>query len=300
MHKEIATYSQDLSQRIAKHMVGEGAEMTLIPGLFFLRQFQCSEPRHIFHKPSLCIILQGKKELCMAEERFAYGTGDYLISSVELPVTGQVMEAKREKPYISLKLEFSPTQIVELIPAADKDVTREKRNRAMYVGQLEIPLMDAVSRLVQLVDTPDDIPVLAPVYTKEIFYRVLQGKHGDVLRQYALKGSTAYRMRGIIQEITHNYNRVLRIDELAQQANISVPTLHRQFKEITTMSPLQFQKQLRLQEARQLMLSTDIDVADAAFRVGYESPSQFSREYSRMFGCSPREDIKRLRARYVG
>jgi len=300
MMDKLEDYSQDLAKLISRYMQGEGTEPTEVPSLFFLRQSYTNEPRHIFHKPSLCIILQGEKEICLAEQRFCYGPSDYLISSLALPVTGQVTEATQEKPYISLKLEFIPNQVIDLIHDVDKhEKLQKKQNRAMYVGQIELPLMDAVARLVRLVERPEDIPILAPIYTKEIFYRLLMGKYGDTLRQFTIKDSYAYQIREIVKEITQNYNQAMRIDEIAKKANISVPTLHRQFKDVTAMSPLQFQKQLRLQEARQLMLAESMDAADAAFQVGYESPSQFSREYLRMFGYPPREDIKRLRARYA-
>lgn len=156
--------------------------------------------------------------------------------------------------------------------------------------------MDAVARLVRLVDTPEEIPVLAPLYTQEIFYRVLQGSYGSTLRQFVLQGSAAYRIREITRKIAREYNRLLRVEDLAKLANMSVPTFHRNFKAATAMSPVQFQKQLRLQAARSLLLSEPVDIADAAFRVGYESPSQFSREYARLFGLPPKEDIKCMRA----
>lgn len=154
----------------------------------------------------------------------------------------------------------------------------------------------AVIRLVRLQDDPKDIPVLAPIYKKEIFYRVLQGPNGGTLKQIAIEGSYTYRIRDVIEYIKNHYNRSVRIEELAEIANMSVSSLHRHFKEVTAMSPIQFQKQLRLQEARRLLLTESTDATDVAFRVGYESPSQFSREYSRMFGFPPIEDIKRLRA----
>ncbi|WP_196603889.1 AraC family transcriptional regulator [Pectinatus haikarae] len=300
MPEQINKYQSELARLIERYVVQDGAYETAVPSLFFFRQSSVNEPRHIFHQPSLCIIFQGGKEICLAAERFRYGPADYLISSVGLPVTGQVIEASPNVPYLSLKLEFTPNQIVEIINASEaKTRLKEDNKHAMYVCRIEAPLLDAVARLARLVDTPEDIPVLAPLFTKEIFYRVLQGAHGNILKQFAIEGSYAYQVRKIVKQITQNYDQTLRIEELAKIANMSVPTLHRHFKEITAMSPIQFQKQLRLQEARQLLLSETIDAADAAFRVGYESPSQFSREYSRMFGLPPKEEIKRLREKYA-
>ena len=168
----------------------------------------------------------------------------------------------------------------------------------MFVSPIELSLLDAVIRLVRLLDNPKDIPVLAPLFTKEILYRVLQGDHGAMLEQIAIEGSSANQIRDVIEHIMNNYDKSFRIEELAEKANMSVSSLHRHFKEVTAMSPIQFQKQLRLQEARRLLLSESTDAADVAFRVGYESQSQFSREYSRMFGFPPKEDIKRLRRQY--
>lgn len=156
-------------------------------------------------------------------------------------------------------------------------------------------MLDAVIRLVHLLENPKDIPVLAPLYTKEILYRVLQSQHGNSLAQIAIEESSTYLIKDAIERIINNFDCPLRVEELAEIANMSVSSLHRHFKEVTTMSPIQFQKQLRLQKAQQLLLSESTDAADVAFRVGYESPSQFSREYSRMFGSPPKEDIKRLK-----
>ena len=166
----------------------------------------------------------------------------------------------------------------------------------MFVSQIDLPLLDAVIRLARLLDNPKDIPTLAPLFTKEILYRVLQGQHGARLEQIAIEGSSAHQIKDVIEHITNNYDKSFRIEELAEKVNMSVSSLHRHFKEVTAMSPIQFQKELRLQEARRLLLTESADATDVAFRVGYESPSQFSREYSRMFGFPPRQDIKRLKA----
>ncbi len=168
----------------------------------------------------------------------------------------------------------------------------------MFVSRLESSLLDAVIRLARLLDNPQDIPVLAPLFAKEILYRVLRGQHGMALGQIALEGSRSYRIRDVIGHIMKNLDRSFQIEELAEKARMSIPSLHRHFKEVTAMSPIQFQKQLWLQGARRLLMSESTDAADAAFRVGYGSPSQFSREYSRMFGLPPIEDLKSLRSQY--
>jgi transcriptional regulator GlxA family with amidase domain len=168
----------------------------------------------------------------------------------------------------------------------------------MFVSQMESSMLDAVTRLVSLLDTPEDIPVLAPVYVKEILYRVLQGTFGNMLQQIAIEGSSTNQIRAVIEHIMDNYEKSFKIEDIAEIANMSVPSLHRHFKEVTAMSTIQFQQQLMLQEARHLLLSESADAADVAFQVGYESPSQFSSEYARMFGFPPIEDIKRMRENY--
>ena len=290
METKLSAYRQEMAAIVSRHMKRETWIETAVPSLYFVREFSASEPSHIFQKPSLCIILQGKKEICLAKECFQYGPSEYLISAVGLPVIGQIMEATETEPYISLKLEFTMNQIVDLIHDKYQEKPKKKPDRAIYVSPIEVPLMDAVARLVRLVDTPDNIDVLAPIYIKEILYYVLIGPHGHVLRQFAMKGSTACQIQEIVQYVITHYNETIRVEELAEKAKVSVPTLHRQFKEVTAMSPLQFQKKLRLQEARLLLLKGTINATDVAFQVGYESPSQFSREYSRMFGCPPKKD----------
>lgn len=299
MSEQIYKQQVELAKLIERHTGRDGSHATAIPSLFFSRYSNVTGPNYGVHKPSLCIVVQGMKEVLLAQERFRYGPADYLVASVNLPITGQVTEASSEVPYLALKLEFTPSQILEVLRDSQIGVDqKENAKRGMYVSQIELSLLDAVSRLVHLLDNPKDIPVLAPLVTKEIIYRVLQGQHGVALGQIAIKGSSAYQISDVIEYIMKNYDRSFKIEELAEIANMSVSSLHRHFKEVTAMSPIRFQKQLRLQEARRILLSESTDAADVAFRVGYESPSQFSREYSRMFGLPPKEDIKRLRENY--
>lgn len=298
MSESILKPHDGLAKLIERLSDGDGIHETAIPSLVLIHHSEVSEPTHGVYKPCFCIVVDGLKEVMLGQERYRYGPGDYFVASVDLPVTGQVIEASGDVPYLALKLEFTPSQILEVINESKMDVGRkEHAKRGMFVSQIEPALIDAVIRLVKLLETPKDIPVLAPLFTKEILYRVLQGKNGDILKQIALDGSSTNQIRNVIKQITNNYEKSLRVEELAEAANMSVSSLHRHFKEVTAMSPIQFQKQMRLQEARRLLLLESTDAADVAFRVGYESPSQFSREYSRMFGFPPREDIKRLRAR---
>lgn len=218
---------------------------------------------------------------------------------MNLPVIGQIIKASTDAPYLSLKLEFTPNQILEVLNECNIKVTfNENARRAMFVGEMESSIQDAVLRLVRLLDTPGEIPFLAPLYVKEILFRLLQGPYGGELAQIAVEGSSTYRIREAIEYIVHHCEQPFRIEDLAETASMSVSSFHRHFKEITAMSPLQFQKQLRLQEARRLLMAESADAADVAFRVGYESASQFSREYARMFGAPPRADIRRLKEKY--
>ncbi|MGG0451748.1 AraC family transcriptional regulator [Priestia megaterium] len=286
-----------LIERLSKQ---DGVHPTTIPSLFLIRESIITEPISRVNEPSFCIILQGEKEVLLGEERFLYGPGHYIVASVDLPVTGQVIKASADSPYLAFKLEFTSSQVLEVLNGTGFKTGQGKNaKRAMYVSKIEPSLLDAVVRLASLLDTPKHIPVLAPLLKKEILYWILQGPHGEALEQMAVEGSNASRIREVIDHIINNHEESFRIEELAEIANMSVSSLHRHFKEVTAMSPIQFQKQLRLQEARRLLLAELTDVADVAFRVGYESQSQFSREYSRMFGFPPRVDIKRMREQYV-
>lgn len=285
----------ELGKIIERHTTQEGSQEMVIPSLFFSRFSQPTGPLYGVYNPSLCIVVQGMKEVLLAQERFQYGPANYLVASVNLPITGQVTQASAESPYLALKLEFTPGEIIEVLQEFQLDTEKkENTKRGLYVSKLDPFLLDAVTRLARLLNHPDDIPMLAPLIRKEIIYRVLQGEHGFMLRQVVTEGSSTQQIRTVIEYILRNYEKPFKIEELAEIAAMSVSSLHRHFKEVTAMSPIQFQKQLRLQEARTFLLSGTVDVAEAAFRVGYESPSQFSREYSRMFGCPPKEDVKRL------
>jgi AraC-like DNA-binding protein len=296
MFEQIYRQRAELVKLIDRRTERDGSHTTEIPSLFFSRYSNDTGPNYGVYKPSLCIVVQGMKEVLLSQERFQYGPADYLVASVNLPITGQVTEASSEIPYLALKLEFTPCEILEVLREFQMgDEKKENAKRGLYVSKIEPSLLDAITRLARLLDNPKDIPVLAPLIKKEIIYRVLQGEHGGMLKQITIEGSSTNQISDVIEHIMNNYKNSFKIEELAEIANMSVSSLHRHFKEVTVMSPLQFQKQLRLQKARSLLLSESADAADVAYRVGYESPSQFSREYSRMFGLPPKEDVKQLR-----
>lgn len=290
----------ELCKLIDRYTNQDGVHPTSIPSLFLIRESIITEPISRVNEPSFCIIIQGEKEVWLGEECFRYGPGNYIVASVDLPVTGQVIKASSDSPYLALKLEFTSSEILEVLNDTDiQSGQRRNARRAMFVSEVEPSLLDGVIRLACLLDNPKHIPILAPLFKKEILYWVLQGPQGEALEQMAIEGSNAIRIRNVIEHIIYNYEKTFRIEDLAEIANMSVASFHRHFKEVTAMSPIQFQKQLRLQEARRLLLAESSDGADVAFRVGYESQSQFSREYSRMFGFSPRADINRLREKYI-
>jgi AraC-like DNA-binding protein len=299
MSNEIHKYQIELAKIIKSHTSQDGGHETAIPALFFSRYSNAAGPFYGVTNPSLCIVVQGMKQALLSQELFRYGPADYLVSSVNLPIIGRVTEASSEVPYLALKLEFTPNEILEVLGDFQIGMSKkENRKRGMYVNLIELPLLDAVTRFLRLLDHPEDIPILSPLIKKEIIYRVLQGRHGEVLGQIAVEGSSTYQISDAIEHIMNHYDKPIRVEELADIANMGVSSLHRLFKEVTAMSPIQFQKQLRLQQARHLLLAEVAGAADVAFRVGYESPSQFSREYSRLFGLPPKEDMKRLKETY--
>ncbi|WP_141501610.1 AraC family transcriptional regulator [Paenibacillus luteus] len=299
MLEEIMTQQDNLTRLIKRHCKQSGVWQTTIPSLFLIRTDKIDEPAYKVFNPSFCFVAHGLKELYLAEERLIYGPSNYLITSMNLPVIGQVIKATPDAPYLSLKFEFSQNEILEVLKDAKLHTNlKDNASRAMFVAEIELSILDAVLRLVQLLDSPQDIPFLAPIHKKEIIYRLLQGQYGAALAQIAMEGSNSYRIKEAIDQIIGHYDQPLKIEELADLASMSISSFHRHFKETTAMSPLQFQKQLRMQEARNLLLMESADATEVAYRVGYESASQFSREYSRMFGLPPKADIKRLKETY--
>ncbi|WP_152404125.1 AraC family transcriptional regulator [Paenibacillus cellulositrophicus] len=290
----------ELLRIIEKFTPEDGTHETEVPGLRFIRSSRLSEPVYSVYEPSLCVVAQGSKVVMLGQEVYQYDPSSYLTASVQLPITGQVMEASNETPYLSLQILFDMNQILDVIQASDDAIRAgNETSRGLKVSQLNDTLLDAVLRLVKLVETPRDIPVLAPYAMREIIYRVLQNEHSASLMQFAVIGSHAQRIAGVVEKINRDFALPLRVEELAAEARMSTSSLYDYFKEVTGMSPIQYQKQIRLQEARRLLFSESIDAAEAAFQVGYESPSHFSREYARMFGMPPVRDLRRLRSTMV-
>jgi AraC-like DNA-binding protein len=285
----------ELKECIERFTGRDGAHPTAIAGLSLFRASAPTRRVQAIYQPALGIVAQGSKQVMLAEEIYHYDAAHFLLVSVGLPVAGQVIEASPESPYLGLRIDLDPAQLGELILAAEPLEPPGRPQRGLVVSPIEPRLLDAVVRLLHLLDSPRDIGVLAPLVLREISYRLLMGEQGPRLRQIAMGNEHTRRVAAATRWLQHNYARPFSIEALAREVHMSSSGLHHHFKAVTAMSPLQYQKRLRLQEARRLMLSEGLDAASAGFRVGYESPSQFSREYRRLFGQPPQRDMAFLR-----
>ena len=267
-----------------------------IPSLSLFREDGPTDPISAVYEPSVCMVVQGAKRVLLGNETYVYNEQQYLITSVDLPAFFQVIEASKEKPLLGLNLTFDIQEVSRLLIDSNFPHHRAQRSaHGMATSEITLPLLTAFQRLVDLLDEAQDIQMLAPIIQKEIVYLLLAGEQGARLRQIAAAGSQSQQIARIIEWLKNNYTQQLRIDDLASQARMSTASFHNHFRSITALSPLQYQKHLRLHEARRLMLAESLDAATAAFQVGYESPSQFSREYNRLFGAPPLRDVTRLR-----
>jgi len=287
--------SNELAERIARH-VAEDSSVEAAPGLFLYRFSSPTGPRYGVTEPSFCVIAQGSKEVLLGKERYRYDASHYLLVSAELPVAGHIVDASKKQPYLAVRLVLDPAVVTEVLIEAGLHASgMDDAIKVMAVSRLDASLFDAVVRVVRLLDSPGDYGVLAPLVAREIIYRLCLGEQGGRLRQIAVSGGRPHRIAKAIELLRTNHNKPLRIAGLARQLGMSVSGLHHHFKAATGMSPLQFQKQFRLLEARRLLLAGDVDAATAGYRVGYDDASHFSREYRRLFGEPPLRDAERLR-----
>ena len=285
-----------LAERIARWTENGELHTTVVPGLSLFRRNEATEPISGMYEPSICMAVQGAKRVILGEETYVYGAHHYLITSVHLPTIVQIIDASPEKPYLGLRLKLDLREVSQLMVDSNLPQPRpQKSSRGMATGEMTLPLIRAFQRLIDLLGETQDVPILAPNIQREIIYRLLVGEQGERLRQIATAGSQSQQIAKAIGWLKSNYFLAISMDDLAAQANMSTSTFHHHFRSLTALSPLQFQKQLRLQEARRLMLAERMDAANAAFQVGYESPSQFNREYNRQFGAPPLRDITKLR-----
>src|SRR5271170_370696 len=292
----IAERQQELAARVARLTPFDGIHQSALPSLALNRGSMPTVCMPTVYQPCLAFVVQGRKRAVLNDEVFQYDALNYLVVSVTLAAMGQVLEASPEHPYLSLRLNLDLEEIARLVlELRDLGPSPASADRGLFVARLDEPLLDAVLRMVKLLDTPEDMAVLAPVVQREIYYRVLRGELGYRLVDLAQSEGGNHRVVRAIEWLKQHYSDPLRIEELADAVHLSPSALHHRFKAVTAMSPLQYQKHLRLHEARRLMFADGIECATAGHRVGYESPSQFSREYRRLFGAPPRSEIAHLR-----
>jgi AraC-like DNA-binding protein len=285
----------ELVERIARAIREEGTVEPL-DGLRLRRASAPTELGHGTSHPSFCVIAQGSKEGRLGDRNYRYDPSHYLVATAALPIASRVVEASEERPYLGLVLTLDPTLVGSVMVEAGRPAPRgNSAVTAIDVSTLDAGLLDSVVRLVRLLDSPTDARFLAPLIKREIVYRLLTGEQGDRVRHIATLGGETNRIAKAIARLRKDFDQPLRIENIARELGMSVSGFHHHFKEHTAMSPLQFQKQLRLQEARRLMLGEEFDAASAGYRVGYDDASHFSREYKRLFGAPPMRDVERLR-----
>jgi AraC-like DNA-binding protein len=286
----------ELAERVAR-AVPEDGTVEAPGGLRLLRQSSPTPKEHGVSSPAFCVIAQGSKEVLLGDDCYRYDANHYLVTAAALPTATRVTEASEERPYLGVVLGLDPALVGSVMVEASHPGPGEKAAvRAFEVSPLEVGLLDAVVRLVGLLDAPaDEARFLRPLVTREIVFRLLKGEQGGRLRQIAVLGGHSHRIARALERLRKDFDRPLRIEDIARELGMSVSGFHHHFRAVTAMSPLQFQKRMRLQEARHLMLAEDLDAASAGYRVGYSDASHFTREYKRLFGAPPMRDVERLR-----
>ena len=286
---------QELVARMGRAIREDGTIQPL-PGLYLNRISASRGPVHGVTMPSFCVIAQGSKEILLGDSRYQYDPFHYLLATIELPSVSRILEASKDCPYLSLRLEL-PSALVGsmMVEIGHASPPGAADARAVDVSPLDTNLLDACLRLVRLVEAPVEARILMPLITREIIYRLLLGEQGGRLRHLTVLGGYTPDIARAVERLRHDFDQPLRVEQMARELGMSVSGFHHHFKAVTAMSPLQFQKRLRLQEARRLLLSEDLDAASAAFRVGYHDASHFNREYKNLFGIPPMRDVQRLR-----
>ena len=294
--RRMQTDREHLADRIARALPRDG-KFEPQPGLHFNRVSSRTQPVHAVLEPSFCVIAQGSKVILLGDDKFRYDPAHYLVTTMGLPAVGKVVEASPERPYLSFRLVLDPSVVSSVM--VESGVVEPRGDgggvKAVDVSPLDANLLDATLRLVRLADSPGEYRVLAPLVVREIVYRLLTGAQASRLRHLASFGGLDHRMVRAVKRLSDDFAKPLRIEGIARELGMSVSGFHAHFKAVTAMSPLQFQKQMRLQEARRLMLSESLDAGEAGYRVGYDDQSHFSREYKRHFGEPPMRDVERLR-----
>jgi len=287
----------DLARLIARHALSEGSTPLRVPGTYAIRACRTNVERtHALMRSSICLVAQGAKSVMLGETEYRYGAGQVAVFSVDVPVSARVTRASRTEPYLTLKIDLDAARVADLASKAfPRGLPRSPEDRAVTILDADAPLADAAARLLELMDHPSDAELIAPLVIDEILIRLLRSPMGIRIAQMGRAESSLDRISKAVSWLRSHYDQPVVIEDLAGLVHLSVSAFHRQFKTVTSMSPLQYQKMLRLQEARRLMLAAAMDAGDAGRRVGYLSASQFSREYGRLFGSAPTKDIQRLR-----
>lgn len=290
---DFSIQQQRLAQLIYRRTQGNSHYEMPDLGLKLFRLNHPTEPVGYVQNASLCLIAQGKKQVILENESYVYDPKHFLITAIDLPILANIINASPEQPYLGLTLSLDLSILTQILlehPFIQQIESTEKIGIA--IGQTNASLLDATSRLIHLLDSPQDIAVLAPLVQKEIYYRLLLTSQGQRLRQFISQGTQGHRILKSIEWLRQNFTQPIQIQTLAESISMSISSFHQHFKDITTMSPLQYQKKLRLNEARRLIITENMDISSAAINVGYESPSQFSREYHRYFGVAPSSDSR--------
>jgi len=293
--------SDELKRLVDRWTARNSGSTTAVPGLDLHREEVTQPPSRYTREAAVCLIVQGSKRVLVGSQVFTYDANHYLLVTVDLPVVAQVLEASPEKPYLSLTLRLDQRVMADLLVNPDLPALKPTtKARTIQVSPLTRPLVNAFERLVGLLDHPADLPILSPLIQREICYHLLRGPMGPDLRHLVTHGTPAAQVSRTLDWLKKNFARPVKVDELAALSQMSPTAFHHHFRLLTAMSPLQYQKWLRLQEARRLMLAEHLEASQAAYQVGYESPSQFSREYRRLFEAPPTQDIRALRAAPLG
>jgi AraC-like DNA-binding protein len=293
----VATLCAELAVLLAGRTGSDGGHPTAIPELTFWRFSNPTEPAQVIQEPAVYVVVQGRKQVIVDGETYVYDPSQYLAVSLAVPATGNVVEATPEAPYLCLTLRVDPREIAALLIETGRATPRDDHDgRALFVSALEAPLLDALLRLVRLLDAPHDIPVVAPLVLRELQYRLLQSEQHGRFAEMAIGNGRLRRVAGAIAWIREHFAEPLQVEDLAKLVSVSPSTLHAHFRAVTGVSPIQYQKRLRLQEARRRLLTEATSAEVVAYEVGYASASQFSREYARLFGQPPRRDAEAMRA----
>ena len=290
-------YRNELISLIKENSSTEGLILTNISSLKFYTTTQISEFVSIIYEPSLCIAIQGSKAVGFGDEMYSYSSEKYLIVSTHIPANVRIEEASKEKPYYSIIINFTLEQIYDVIKELNDDLQESKHKilqKSLCFDVLDDFLLEPLFRLLKLSQRKDNVEFLSNLILKEIIYILLQ-RNSDFFKQYVLEGNIANQIVKVISEIKSNFSEPINVADIAKEMQVSEATFYHNFKKITSISPLQFQKRIRLEEAKQMLINQNLDAAQVAFEVGYESPSQFSREYSRMFGMSPKAHSNKLK-----